>query len=277
MKAISELNPVEFHYSPMLTDSTKPGLLFLFGTNRTIFLEELSDEYFIPEKTEIVLREEPLFFGELSDFNCFAAIYPEAEDVDELTAFQYRDILEQFDDSFYPMLSRAFKLCHWNSRTRFCGQCGHRTETVGKEIARKCPECGEMYFPVIAPATITAIIKNKQILLAANRNFKPGLYSIIAGFVEAGESIEDCVRREIQEEVGIKIKNIRYFGSQAWPFPNSLMLGFIADYDSGEINPDGNEIIDAQWFDIDKLPDLPSRVSIARKIIDSVVETLKGN
>jgi NAD+ diphosphatase len=143
------------------------------------------------------------------------------------------------------------------------------------ERAKRCPECGFISYPVICPAVITAIIKDRKILLAHNRSFKGNMYSLIAGFVEAGETLEECVKREIMEEVGLQVKNVKYLGSQPWPFPNSLMIGFTAEYESGEIAVDGVEISDAKWFDIDNLPELPSEISIARKIINWYIENFK--
>ena len=132
----------------------------------------------------------------------------------------------------------------------------------------KCPSCGNLLFPQTSNAVITAILKEDKILLAHNRNFPGGLYSLIAGFVEMGESFEEAVHREIYEEVGIRVKNVRYFDNQEWPFPNSTMIGFFADYESGEIKVDGEEIIDADWFTPDNFPILPGVSSIARRIIE---------
>ena len=142
-----------------------------------------------------------------------------------------------------------------------------------KEKIEKCPMCGFMSFPRLSPATITAVIKDKQILLSQYAAFRGrGMHTIIAGFVEPGETLEECIHREVFEEVGVRVRNIRYLKSQPWPFPNSLMMGFIAEYDSGEIKVDENEIAHADWFDLDNLPETPPPLSIARRIIDWVVE-----
>jgi NAD+ diphosphatase len=165
---------------------------------------------------------------------------------------------------------RAYHLSIWRRESRFCGTCGCENEDASPEYARKCPRCGRLEFPRISPAVFTLIRNDKgEALLAHNRSFKNGVYSLIAGFVEAGECLEDAVRREIHEEVGLEVKNIRYFASQSWPFPNSLMLGFTADYAAGLIQPDGNEIEDAAWFSAEKLPPLPQGGSIARRIINA--------
>ncbi len=131
-----------------------------------------------------------------------------------------------------------------------------------------CPSCGISYYPRLAPAVITAILKGNQVLLARARHFPETMFGLVSGYVEPGETLEDGVKREIREEVGVEVRNLRYFGSQQWPFPHSLMIGFLADYESGDITVDGEEIVEADWFDADHLPHIPPRVSIARKMLD---------
>ncbi|MDR1587035.1 MAG: NAD(+) diphosphatase [Treponema sp.] len=164
---------------------------------------------------------------------------------------------------------RAFHIAQWRRESRFCGSCGasNRDADTG-ELARLCPACGRLEFPRISPAVITLIVNDKdEALLAHNKKFVSGVYSLIAGFNEAGESLEETIVRETREEVNIEIKDIRYIASQPWPFPNSLMLGFTAAYASGEVNPDGIEIEDARWFSRDALPDLPGFGSVSRYLI----------
>ncbi|MCK4988071.1 MAG: NAD(+) diphosphatase, partial [Desulfobacterales bacterium] len=163
---------------------------------------------------------------------------------------------------------RANQLVDWGRTHQYCGVCGRPTEDKTDERAKICPQCGLVNYPRLSPAIIVAVLKNNQILLARNKRFKLPFYSVLAGFVEPGETLEQCVQREIREEVGLTVKNIRYFGSQPWPFPNSLMIAFIADYADGEITVDGSEIIDAAWFSKDKLPQIPPSISIARQLID---------
>jgi len=140
------------------------------------------------------------------------------------------------------------------------------------ERAKECPQCGLLHFPRLAPAIIVLIERGDQLLLARSRRFATGMYSVLAGFVEPGESLEEAVVREIKEEVSLSVKDIRYFGSQPWPFPHSLMIGFTATYAGGEISMEDEEIEDAGWFTVDRLPPLPGKISIARKLIDSFIE-----
>ena len=162
----------------------------------------------------------------------------------------------------------ANQLVDWSRTHQYCGVCGHLTEDKTDERAKICPQCSGVNYPRLSPAVIVAVLKDNQILLARNKRFKLPFYSVLAGFVEPGETLEECVQREISEEVGIMVKNIRYFGSQPWPFPNSLMIAFVADYADGDITIDGSEIIEAAWFSTDQLSKIPPKISIARQLID---------
>lgn len=166
-------------------------------------------------------------------------------------------------------LLRAYHIVQWRRESVFCGSCGSRNEDKPHELARLCPVCGRYEYPRISPAIIVLIINDRgKALLAHNKNFTPGVYSLIAGFNEAGETLEATVVREVQEEVGLEVEHIRYMTSQPWPFPNSLMLGFIARHAGGTIKVDGVEIEDARWFDRDRLPDLPGKGSVSRYLIN---------
>jgi NAD+ diphosphatase len=168
---------------------------------------------------------------------------------------------------------RAYHIAQWRRDAVFCGSCGTKNTDAPDELARLCPVCGRREYPRISPAVITLIIRDDgRALLAHNKKFAQGVYSLIAGFNEAGESLEATVAREIREEVGIDVRDIRYIASQPWPFPNSLMLGFVARHVSGEPRPDGVEIEDARWFSPDKLPKLPGNGSVSRYLINSWLE-----
>jgi len=176
------------------------------------------------------------------------------------------------DDLHWTLAGRAVQLVEWERTHRFCGRCATPTEPAPGERARRCPECGLLAFPRLAPAVITLIERDDgAALLARGRGFPVPMYSCLAGFVEPGETLEDAVHREVLEEVGITLAEVRYAGSQPWPFPHSLMVGFEARYGDGEITIDEGELVDAQWFRPDDLPQIPPRLSIARTLIDAWV------
>ncbi|MCG8481588.1 MAG: NAD(+) diphosphatase [Spirochaetales bacterium] len=176
------------------------------------------------------------------------------------------DLLEP--DDFWSM-NHAFHLADWDRRTRFCGRCGEPTERDDDEIAKVCPACDSRYYPQIAPAVIMAVVKDGTLLLAHNRRHPGRLFSVLAGFVEVGETLEHAVSREVFEEAGVLVRDIEYFSSQPWPFPNSLMVAFTAEYAGGTIRPDRDEIEEIGWFTPQEIPDeIPGRYSVARSLIE---------
>lgn len=184
-----------------------------------------------------------------------------------------RYVLGKVPDPLFNLVGRGFQIVNFLDTHRFCGQCGQPMQRIDWELAMKCFQCGHRCYPRVSPCIIVAIRKGKQILLANHvRHNKPGqeIYTTLAGFTEAGETLEQCVEREVYEEAGIKVKNIRYIKSQPWPFPHSLMMGFIADYAEGELTIDTNELNDARWFNFDDLPLLPPHGTIARLLIEKV-------
>jgi NAD+ diphosphatase len=167
------------------------------------------------------------------------------------------------------LMFRAYHVMQWRRESAYCGSCGSPNQDSPKGLSRVCPACGRTEFPRISPAVIVLVTNDRdEALLAHNANFMGHVYSLIAGFVEAGENLESAVRREIREEVNIEVDGIRYAASQPWPFPNSLMLGFTAKYAGGELRPDGTEILEAGWFARDAPPDLPGNGSVARLLIE---------
>lgn len=185
-----------------------------------------------------------------------------------------RTLLGRFDELHVALASRAAQIVEWDRTHQFCGRCGTPTIVRSDERARACPNCRLTVYPRICPAIMVLITNGREILLARKPSFVRNRFSALAGFVEAGESLEQTVARETCEEVGVQVKNIRYFGSQSWPFPNSLMIAFVADYAGGEIRPDGVEIEEARWFAPDALPNIPDGISISRWLIDAVTAEL---
>jgi len=213
------------------------------------------------------LREH--YLGRLDHRPCYAAEVAEGTIPPAGMAFEgLRQVYGRLDEDLFWVAARAVQIVDWDRTHQFCGRCGVPLRTRTAERAKECPQCGLLHFPRLAPAIIVLVARGNQLLLARSRHFMPGMYSVLAGFVEPGESLEEAVVREVMEEVGIQIKDIKYFGSQPWPFPHSLMIGFTATYAGGEISLDDEEIEDAGWFTAEKLPRIPGKISIARKLID---------
>lgn len=197
------------------------------------------------------------------------SLAPDAEAPDGLAWIPFRSVLGNLAwDGALPAC-RALALVQWRAGSRYCGRCGSAQGDKPDETARLCPSCGQVTYPRLSPAVLARIHKEGRILLARNAAFKTGIFSVLAGFVEPGESFEDCVIREVGEEVGIRVRNVRYLGSQPWPFPDSLMVAFEADWESGELAPDGNEIAEAGWYGPDDHPPLPLPGSLSRRVIDA--------
>lgn len=213
------------------------------------------------------------YVGELDDADLIAwELDSDVEAPDGWTFEGVRALYGLVDERLFGLAGRAVQLIDWRRTHRFCGRCGAPTELVEAERATRCPSCGLVNYPRISPAVIMLIEKDGQCLLARGHNFQTAFYSCLAGFVEPGESLEDAVHREVREETGIEVENLAYFGSQPWPFPNSLMIGFTADYAGGIIELEDAEIADAQWFAPDEMPLLPGKISIARWLIDDFLE-----
>ncbi len=210
------------------------------------------------------------------------AVSLDASDAGELTlppglrAAGLRQWFGELNDTDLSIAMRAIQLLEWDRTHRFCGACGARTEHMPGERARRCSSCAMSTYPRIAPAMMVMVTRGRQMLMGRGLHFPRGRYSALAGFVEAGETIEQAVVREVREEVGIEICDLRYFGSQSWPFPHSLMIAFRAEWAGGEIRIDPNELADAQWFDPAALPGIPPRLSIARALIDATLAELSG-
>ncbi|WP_163120894.1 NAD(+) diphosphatase [Acinetobacter portensis] len=187
-----------------------------------------------------------------------------------------RQLLQFWDTQQFEQASRAIQLLEWRRNHKFCSHCGEKTEAHATEFAMICPSCRYHQYPRVQPCVITVITRgNDEILLAKNAKNKSNMYGLIAGFIEVGETLEDAVRRETEEEVGLKLKNIQYLASQPWPFPSNLMIAFKAEYESGDIHLQEEEISDAQFFKFDELPEIPFKGSIAHAMIMHVTQGSK--
>jgi len=215
----------------------------------------------------IVIRQH--YLGQLDNHHCYTGEVAEGTNPPTGMSFEgLRQVYGRLDEALFWIAARAVQIIDWDRTHRFCGRCGIELKMKTTERAKECPQCGLLHFPRLAPAIIVLVERGNELLLARSRHFLPGMYSVLAGFVEPGESLEEAVVREVKEEVGMDVKDIKYFGSQPWPFPHSLMIGFTATYAGGQISLDDSEIEEAGWFTADNLPRIPSKISIARKLID---------
>ena len=213
--------------------------------------------------------KEALLVGEWQGIRCYAAEFEKLPENIPGELMPVRSLFSLAGAEAIYLAGRATQLLDWQKNHRYCGQCGTPTTIKNGEFAMLCPACGLVAYPRISPAIMVLISRGDELLLARGPRSKPGVFSALAGFVEAGETLEQCVTREVLEEVGIAITNLRFYRSQSWPFPDSLMVAFFADYAGGTINPDPLEIEDVKWFSRSALPALPEPVSIARQLIDA--------
>jgi NAD+ diphosphatase len=258
-----------------------PAYAFIFQGDRLLVRSD-GDRAHILTTSELsqfdITLARDIYLGYLEDehgaqTDCYGGEFTaDAPIPDTWMADGLRQLYPLLGDQMFAIAGRAVQVVAWDRTHRYCGQCGAATETLSHERAKRCPSCGLLSYPRISPAIIIAVVRRieeeSRILLARNHRFPTGRYSVLAGYVEPGETLEECARREVSEEVGIDIKNIRYFGSQPWPFPNSLMIGFTAEYAGGEISLEEGELADARWFTAGALPDLPPKMTIARRLID---------
>ena len=212
------------------------------------------------------------YLGQLDGLACWAATTAadEPADVEPPPAHAFVDLLGlhgRLPLDLYLLAGRAVQILEWDRDHRHCGRCGGPTEAHPRERRRDCPRCGLRQYPRLAPAIMALVRREERLLLARGAGFPAGLYSALAGFVEPGETLEAAVHREVHEEVGVRVANLRYFGSQPWPFPHSLMAAFLCDWAGGELVPDGVEIAQAGWFGVDELPLVPGEMSIAGWLI----------
>lgn len=251
---------------------------FIFSDNNMLIKKESGNRVSIPlikEKSAANLTlSGTCFLGIVEGRACYCSQISSADLPEPYKLMNLRALYGKIDNGFWSISGYARQIYDWNMNFKFCGRCGTKTKKNKEEHARICLKCSLTSYPRISPAIITAVVKGSQILLARGINFpNKKMFSVLAGFVEPGENLETCVKREVFEEVGINIKNIQYFNSQSWPFPDSLMIGFTADYDKGEISIDKEEIAEAGWFRKDDLPQvLPGKQSLAGELIEWFVQ-----
>ena len=251
-----------------------PAAHFFVCLPEGLLVKEAGSKVQLPELATLtalgLTMEAAHYLGRLGDNDCFALSLQSAATLPPGTAVRsLRRLYGSLDEDLFAVAGRAVQVTHWAQTHRFCGRCATALVQKPRERAMHCPACDLTAFPRLSPAVIVLVRRGTQALLGRSARFPLPMYSTLAGFVEPGESLEETVHREIFEEVGIRVKNLRYFGSQPWPFPHSLMIGFMAEYASGELRVDGEEILDARFFEADQLPQIPPPLSIARQLINA--------
>lgn len=251
----------------------EPAWWFIFR-ERKLLVDRRDNHWTPPQCRRPELLGVPIlcrhYLGRLDGVHAYTA---ETSDDAQSPAEDYefldlRQVHGRMPQDLFVLSWRAVQVLDWDRTHKFCGRCGNELRHGVQDRAKECPDCGLRQFPRIAPAIMALVTRGEELLLARGPKFPAGFYSVLAGFVEPGETLEACVRREVREEVGIEITNLRYFGSQPWPFPNSLMIAFTAEYAGGELVPDNHEIVEAGWYRADDLPSVPGEMSIAGKLIE---------
>jgi len=267
-------------YIPLITPPQTQGaaLWFAFQGSQIAVLNE-ADNPTVPCCLHLgehgIDPRRSLYLGLYRGQHCYAAEIPESQSLPEgWRLLGLRDLFGMVETTFAALSGRAYQILDWDRNQQYCSRCGTLMRPRENERARVCPSCHFTSYPPVSPAIMTLVTRAREILLARKSIWPAGRYSALAGFVEPGETLEDTVIRETREEVGVEVRNIRYFGSQPWPFPHSLMVAFTAEYAGGEIKPDGEEIEEARWFDASQLPKLPPSISISRRLIDTVAARL---
>lgn len=267
-------------FSPGLSSEQSPAsptLWFIFFGEKLLVESSALESSTICTRSPEQLGLSPgysQFLGLYGETNCFVAEIESHTKLPSSTELHgLRALFGRVENDLFTLAGRAQQILHYHKEHQFCGKCGTPMKNRKTELAKICPACGFISFPRLSPAVIMSVTRDDQILLGRAPHFPKGMYSTLAGFVEPGETLEEAVRREVMEETAIEINNIKYQASQPWPFPHSIMLGFSASYIAGEIFIDHNELEDARWFSVKKLPSLPSKITIARLLIDNFIKS----
>ena len=251
------------------------SLVFAFARDRMLVLEA-AEESSVPRLRDLpeglLDGSRPIFLGRLEGASCFAVSLDFEPELEGSRLRGLRELFLRLPEVEQAIAGRASQTVEWYLAHAFCGRCGSPTQLSEAELARTCPDCGALHFPRITPAVIMLVESGERMLLARNANFRGPFWSCLAGFVEPGETLEQAVAREVREEVGLEVDRVTYFGSQAWPFPSQIMIGFRAHCPEGELTLQASEIVEAGWFGAGELPPLPGPFSIARRLIEDWLE-----
>ncbi len=268
---LPEVEPAEHAWNAATGEPR--GRCFAFSRTDMLVIRTKADSLEIPRWEN--LREWDIgtsrfqYLGTLDGEPCWSAELASDAPLPETTALTgLRALFDTLPEHLYAIAGRGAQIVAWDRDHQYCGRCGNPTARVPRERGRRCDGCELTAYPRLSPAIIVLIERDDRILLARGHAFLPQRFGIIAGFVEPGESLDDAVRREVREEVGVELAQIAYFGSQPWPFPHGIMIGFRAQHLRGEISLDDGELAEAGWYGLDELPTIPGKLSIARRLID---------
>ena len=263
-----------------INTSSESGISIILRNQE--FLTTKTSEILIFEDDDLKWSEmeftQKHFLGYLDNKPCYVSCLEDSSSLEDgMMLSPLRNLLGRIPDSIFTICSRSLQIDNWFISNQFCGTCGKGIKAHETERAMICECKNNLIYPTISPCIIVLVTKGEELLLAHNKNFPGDFYSTLAGFIEPGESAESAIEREVFEEVSVKVKNITYYGSQSWPFPSQLMLGYHAEYESGEVQPDGVEIDKADWFNFQELPQVPTgNISISGQLIESFVDKLKN-
>ena len=263
-----------------INTSSESGISIILRNQE--FLTSKTSEILIFEDDDLKWSEmeftQKHFLGYLDNKPCYVSCLEDSSSLEDgMMLSPLRNLLGRIPDSIFTICSRSLQIDNWFISNQFCGTCGKGIKAHETERAMICECKNNLIYPTISPCIIVLVTKGEELLLAHNKNFPGDFYSTLAGFIEPGESAESAIEREVFEEVSVKVKNITYHGSQSWPFPSQLMLGYHAEYESGEVKPDGIEIDKADWFNYQELPQVPTgNISISGQLIESFVDKLKN-
>lgn len=277
-------------YRPALSTDALEGYWFVFREDKLLIhgiprgarsagagAEEIRIPYGVPPGGPIKAASRTIYLGRLGTRHCFALEAESSGDTPPGMSWAgLRGLFSVIDDALFSIAGRALHLVDWDRTHRYCGRCGSATEAKTDERARICPACGQLAYPRVAPAVMMVVRRDRELLLARSPRFPRGTFSALAGFVEPGESLEQCVAREVEEEVGLRVGNISYFASQPWPFPHQLMVAFYCDWAGGSLRLQPEEIEEACWFDVFQLPALPGNISISKALINAAAARIRG-
>jgi len=262
------------------TDTKKLDKIFLVIKGEELLIDNVSQNLALIDNEQYKWSEMSVktehFIGYLDNNSLYALeLEDESSLMAETSLKPFRTLLGIIPDIYFGICSRSIQLIEWNKKSKYCGVCGSETSLHTIEKAMLCKDCNNLIYPRISPCIIVLVTDKEKLLLAHNKGFPGKMYSTLAGFIEVGETVEETIKREIFEEVNIQVKNCQYYGSQSWPFPSQLMLGFHAEYDGGKLKPDGDEIDIADWFHYQSLPEVPpGSISISGRLIESYVNKL---